>query len=206
MAKMKSSRPTTDMFSEIEQVDSNFLMNVPLANRMRPTCLDDYVGQEHILGKDSPLRSALERGTCSSMILWGPPGTGKTTLAEIIAKAVDARVERISAVTSGMPEIRTAIEHAITNRELGQRTILFVDEVHRFNKNQQDAFLPYIEDGTIIFIGATTENPSFELNNAILSRARTYVLKSLTTDDLQKILLQAVKKRKRLKKLWRICF
>ena len=133
----------------------------------------------------------LEKGHCSSMIFWGPPGVGKTTLAEIFANAVSAKVERLSAVTSGVKEIRAAIEKAERHLANGFRTVLFVDEVHRFNKAQQDAFLPYIENGTIIFIGATTENPSFELNSAILSRARVYVLKALSRPDLERIIMRA---------------
>lgn len=164
----------------------------PLAARMRPKVLADYIGQEHILGANCPLRKALERGTCSSMILWGPPGTGKTTLAEIFAAAVKAEVLRLSAVTSGVKEIRQALDEAQKNLARGKRTVLFVDEVHRFNKSQQDAFLPFIENGTIIFIGATTENPSFELNNAILSRARVYVLQSLTEADIKRVLMRAL--------------
>ncbi|MFZ7283004.1 replication-associated recombination protein A [Avibacterium avium] len=164
----------------------------PLAARMRPTHLDEYYGQSHLIGVGKPLRKAIEAGHIHSMILWGPPGTGKTTLAEIIAQRINAEVERISAVTGGVKEIREAIERAKQNRLAGQRTILFVDEVHRFNKSQQDAFLPYIEDGTVIFIGATTENPSFELNNALLSRARVYVLKSLTAQEIEQVLQRAI--------------
>ncbi len=165
----------------------------PLAARMRPKRVEHYFGQQHLLGPNKPLRVALEKGQCHSMILWGPPGTGKTTLAEMIASHCDAHIERISAVTSGVKEIRTAIEVA-KQQALGQgkRTILFVDEVHRFNKSQQDAFLPYIEDGTVIFIGATTENPSFELNNALLSRARVYVLQPLSEEDLEQVIEQAL--------------
>lgn len=144
----------------------------PLAARMRPENLAQYIGQQHLLAPGKPLPRAIEAGHLHSMILWGPPGTGKTTLAEVIARYASADVERISAVTSGVKEIREAIERARQNRNAGRRTILFVDEVHRFNKSQQDAFLPHIEDGTITFIGATTENPSFELNSALLSRAR----------------------------------
>ena len=164
----------------------------PLAARMRPTNLEQYYGQTHLIGEGKPLRKAIQAGHVHSMILWGPPGTGKTTLAEIIAHRINAEVERISAVTSGMKEIRESIERAKQNRLADRQTILFVDEVHRFNKSQQDAFLPHIEDGTIIFIGATTENPSFELNNALLSRARVYLLKSLTVAEIEQVLQQAI--------------
>lgn len=169
---------------------------MPLAAKMRPRTLADYVGQQHILGGDSPLTQAIEQGHCHSLIFWGPPGSGKTTLAEIIAQHANAEIERVSAVTSGIKEIRSAIDKAKL-RAQGEgankrRTVLFVDEVHRFNKSQQDAFLPHIEDGTIIFIGATTENPAFELNQALLSRARLYTLKKLTADDLQQVLMRAI--------------
>lgn len=175
----------------------------PLAARMRPRTLEEYCGQQHLIGVGKPLRKAIEAGHSHSMIFWGPPGTGKTTLAEIIAHQINAEVERISAVTSGIKEIREAIERAKLNRQADRRTILFVDEVHRFNKSQQDAFLPHIEDGTIIFIGATTENPSFELNNALLSRARVYILKSLTNTDIQRVLQQAINDKERgLGKVW----
>lgn len=156
----------------------------PLAARMRPKAFADYIGQAHIIGEGKPLRKALESGAAHSMILWGPPGTGKTTLAELIATYCQANVQRLSAVTSGIKEIRAAIEIAQQNRASGIRTLLFVDEVHRFNKSQQDAFLPYIEDGTILFVGATTENPSFELNSALLSRARVYLLKKLSDAEI----------------------
>lgn len=164
----------------------------PLAARMRPQTVEQYIGQQHILGLGKPLRRALEAGHIHSMILWGPPGTGKTTLAEVAANYANAEVERVSAVTSGVKEIRAAIEKARENKLSGRRTILFVDEVHRFNKSQQDAFLPHIEDGTVTFIGATTENPSFELNNALLSRARVYKLTSLTQQEIQQALQQAI--------------
>lgn len=165
----------------------------PLAARMRPQTIKQYYGQKHIIAEGKPLRMAIERGDCHSMILWGPPGTGKTTLAELIASHCDAHIERISAVTSGVKEIRSAIEMAKQQAAMrSKRTVLFVDEVHRFNKSQQDAFLPFIEDGTITFIGATTENPSFELNGALLSRARVYLLKSLSYDDLEEVLNRAL--------------
>lgn len=165
----------------------------PLAARMRPRNLGEYIGQEHLLGEGKPLREAIERGQLHSMILWGPPGVGKTSLARMIAEQADARFESLSAVLAGVKDIRAAVAIAAQERAAkGRKTILFVDEVHRFNKSQQDAFLPYVEDGTVIFIGATTENPSFELNNALLSRCRVYVLKGLALSQLQNVIRQAL--------------
>ncbi|MBT3473929.1 MAG: replication-associated recombination protein A, partial [Gammaproteobacteria bacterium] len=169
-------------------------MAAPLAERMRPASLQTFKGQQHLLGEGKPLRQAIESGHLHSMLFWGPPGTGKTTLARLIARHSNADFLSISAVLSGVKEIRAAIEQAKQSQQLGKSTLLFVDEVHRFNKSQQDAFLPHVEDGTFTFVGATTENPSFELNNALLSRARLYRLKSLEPEALVQIVEQALER------------
>jgi putative ATPase len=179
-----------DLFHEKQFED---VTNQPLAARMRPRTLDEFLGQEHILGPDSLLRAAIERDELTSIILWGPPGSGKSTLANIIAHHSKARFEPFSAVTSGVPEMRKVIQRAKEQRRAtGQKTILFVDEIHRFNKAQQDALLPHVEDGTVILIGATTENPYFEVNTPLMSRSRLFKLESLSDDHIRTIVSNAL--------------
>src|SRR3954464_1294885 len=177
---------TGDLLSSLDEP-----ADAPLAERLRPKTLDEVIGQQHLLGPGKPLRAAFESGRLHSMILWGPPGVGKTTLARLMADAFDAQFIAISAVLGGVKEIREAVERAQAARTSGRRTVLFVDEVHRFNKAQQDAFLPHVESGLFTFIGATTENPSFEVNSALLSRAAVYVLQPLSASDLEQIAAKA---------------
>ena len=164
----------------------------PLASRLRPDTLEDYVGQKHLIGNGKILIRLIEEDQVSSMIFWGPPGVGKTTLARIIAEKTKAEFVEFSAVTSGIKEIKEVMAQAEQNRKMGFRTLLFVDEIHRFNKAQQDAFLPFVENGSIILIGATTENPSFEINSALLSRCKVFILKTLEEEELEKLLEHAL--------------
>jgi putative ATPase len=185
MARRKPTLPTDSLFAEPEGLK-------PLAERMRPRTLDEIVGQDRLVGPNTPLRRAIEAGHVHSMVLWGPPGCGKTTLALLLAKYADAKFRAISAVLTGLPEVRVALAEAAADFAQGIRTLLFVDEVHRFNKVQQDAFLPHIEKGVIVFVGATTENPSFELNSALLSRCRVHVMDAVPADAIVAALKRAL--------------
>ncbi len=195
----------TDLFTYLneddktDKADTQNTMFMPLAARLRPDSIENFIGQSHLLGPGKPLRIALDKGQCYSMVLWGPPGVGKTTMALLFAKATRAHFVEISAVTSGIKDIKAAVDKAQYQKARGEKTILFVDEVHRFNKTQQDAFLPHIENGTVIFIGATTENPSFSLNKALLSRARVYVLQKFSHDDCEALINLALTSEKGLK-------
>ena len=165
--------------------------DAPLADRLRPTALDQVVGQNHLLGEGGPIRRMVEAGRLGSMILWGPPGTGKTTIARLLARAAGYEYQAISAVFSGVADLKKAFEQARGRRAAGQSTLLFVDEIHRFNRAQQDGFLPFVEQGVVTLVGATTENPSFELNGALLSRSQVFVLKRLNDDALDQLLARA---------------
>ena len=182
------------MKNDLFSIDDGNNTYTPLADKMRPSTLDEIFGQDEIVGKDSAIRKMIENDNITSMIFWGPPGVGKTTLAKIIARETNSAFYELSAVTSGVKDIKELIDLAKYNKSNNKKTIVFVDEIHRFNKSQQDAFLPYVEDGTIILIGATTENPSFEVNSALLSRSKVYTLKSLDMESIKKVLRRALDK------------
>src|SRR5919205_126473 len=186
MARKRSSAPSDTLFAAAREASQ------PLAARMRPRTLDEFVGQKHLLSPGKPLREAIERGSVSSMVFWGPPGIGKTTLARVIARYTDREFVPFSAVTEGVPRVREIVHEAEGRRRLGRGTILFADEIHRFNKAQQDAFLPHVESGTITLLGATTEDPSFEINGALLSRLRVFVLRPLGPEDVAVVLRRAL--------------
>ncbi|HPC45235.1 MAG TPA: AAA family ATPase, partial [Candidatus Latescibacteria bacterium] len=173
----------TDLFDGVEKPDTT----APLADRIRPRTLAEFAGQRHIIGEGALLRRMVEQDRLVSLLFWGPPGTGKTTLAFVLARMLNARFVTMSAVTSGVKDVKAVIERAAMEKRRGRRTILFIDEIHRFNKAQQDALLPHVERGTVIFIGATTENPSFDVNSALLSRCRVFVLKQLLPEDIEQI-------------------
>src|SRR5215813_8024254 len=203
---MPTSKKASSLFPELEEQSAkarnlyepfapygNDISTAPLADRMRPRTLDEFVGQSHLLAPGRILRRLIEEDRLTSLVFWGPPGSGKTTLARVIANRTSSEFVPFSAVTSGIKEIRQVMNNAAEIRsKLGRRTVLFIDEIHRFNRAQQDAFLPYVETGTIILIGATTENPSFEINSALLSRVKVYVLNQLTEDEIVRILAEAV--------------
>src|SRR5215210_8981268 len=188
----KFRRPPSSVSSREESFWSARETAQPLAARMRPSTLEEFVGQQHLLAPGKALRSAIESGNIMSMVFWGPPGSGKTTLGRLIAQYTDREFVPFSAVTEGIPRVREVVGEAEQRLQMGRQTILFVDEIHRFNKAQQDAFLPHVEAGTITLVGATTENPSFELNNALLSRMRVFVLQPLSKDDITSVVQRAL--------------